>query len=220
MQKVQITFMKEGICAYISHLDMIRVFARAMARSNLPVKYTQGFNPIAYLVFSQPLSLGYESKCDVCEFTLEEFLPYEEIVSRLNDTLPDGISVIRAVEPVNQIGKIAFSEYTIYMTMSQECDEGMVKAIEDVFKRDEITLLKKSKKALKEVNILPLIVEINVKKSNKCNINITTIVKSSGSENLNPEYLLRAIREYCPKISIISTRIVRESLFLEDMSKF
>lgn len=49
MITVRIRFEKTGEAAYISLLDLQRVFHRILKRSGLPVYYTQGFNPHIYL---------------------------------------------------------------------------------------------------------------------------------------------------------------------------
>ena len=51
MITVRIRFEKTGEAAYISLLDLQRVFHRILKRSGLPVYYTQGFNPHIYLSF-------------------------------------------------------------------------------------------------------------------------------------------------------------------------
>ena len=58
MTTIRIFFEKCGESAYISLLDLQRVFHRVLKRSGLPVWYTMGFNPHIYLSFSCPLSLG------------------------------------------------------------------------------------------------------------------------------------------------------------------
>ena len=64
MTTVRIFFEKCGESAYISLLDLQRVFHRMLKMSSLPVYYTQGFNPHIYLSFTCPLSLGQESLCE------------------------------------------------------------------------------------------------------------------------------------------------------------
>ena len=72
MTTVRIFFEKCGESAYISLLDLQRVFHRMLKMSNLPVYYTQGFNPHIYLSFTCPLSLGQESLCESCEVKTEQ----------------------------------------------------------------------------------------------------------------------------------------------------
>ena len=43
--RIGIKFQRKGLKKYVSHLDMQRLFARALRRSGLPVKYSSGFNP-------------------------------------------------------------------------------------------------------------------------------------------------------------------------------
>ena len=61
MTTVRIFFEKCGESAYISLLDLQRVFHRMLKMSSLPVYYTQGFNPHIYLSFTCPLSLAWLS---------------------------------------------------------------------------------------------------------------------------------------------------------------
>ena len=72
MTTIRIFFEKCGEAAYISLLDLQRVFHRMLKMSSLPVYYTQGFNPHIYLSFTCPLSLGQESLCESCEVKTEQ----------------------------------------------------------------------------------------------------------------------------------------------------
>ena len=59
MKLVRIFFEKRDRARYISHLDITRCLSRAFARTDIPVWYTEGFNPRIYMTFALPLSLGY-----------------------------------------------------------------------------------------------------------------------------------------------------------------
>ena len=58
MYGIRIFFEKVGVARYISHLDLMRNFERAMRRADIPFWYTEGFNPRPFLTFALPLSLG------------------------------------------------------------------------------------------------------------------------------------------------------------------
>ena len=55
---------------FISHLDMTRFMSRTIRRAELPVWYTEGFNPHLYMTFALPLSLGFESDYEVVDIRL------------------------------------------------------------------------------------------------------------------------------------------------------
>ena len=52
---------------YVSHLDFVRMFGRALRRAHLPIAYSEGFNPHPLLTFALPLSVGYTSECEIIE---------------------------------------------------------------------------------------------------------------------------------------------------------
>ena len=95
MITVRIRFEKTGEAAYISLLDLQRVFHRILKRSGLPVYYTQGFNPHIYLSFACPLSLGQESLCECCEVKTEAEDPQLDTwCDVLQPYMPRGIKVL------------------------------------------------------------------------------------------------------------------------------
>ena len=102
MLTIRISFEKRGEAAYISLLDLQRVFHRILKRSGLPVYYTQGFNPHIYLSFNCPLSLGQESLCESCEVkTADENADLTAWQATLQPYMPHGIRILR-VAPVQR----------------------------------------------------------------------------------------------------------------------
>jgi radical SAM-linked protein len=72
MQRVRITFTKEGATRYISHLDLARAVERALNRAGLPVAYSQGFNRRPRLSLAAALPLGYTSEAEMADVWLTE----------------------------------------------------------------------------------------------------------------------------------------------------
>lgn len=100
-QKVQIRFSKTGGLRFLSHHDLMRLFARACRRAALPVRLTQGFDPRPRLVFATALELGVESLDEVLEMELGEWTSPENIVRRLAAQMPPGIGLreVRLLPP-------------------------------------------------------------------------------------------------------------------------
>jgi len=95
-QKVQLRFAKTGELRFLSHHDMMRLFARAVRRAALPVRLTQGFDPRPRLVFATALELGVESLDEVLEMELAQWISPESIRRRLAERLPRGIRLLEA----------------------------------------------------------------------------------------------------------------------------
>lgn len=152
---VRVGYEKTGRAKYISHLDMMRCMGRTLARAGLPVWYTQGFNPHIYMTFAQPLSLGVESHCETVDFRLEEELPMDQVVSRINACLPEGIRALWAGEPVNQPEDIAWADYTIRMVFDGMDGKELGERFAALCQSPSILVMKRSKKGPKEVDIRP-----------------------------------------------------------------
>ena len=93
MQKLSFVFTKKGVLKYISHLDLMRLFARALRRAQLPLKMTEGFSPHPKLSFKRALKLGVESENEEGAVVLTDFIEPEVFQSRLQQQLPEGITL-------------------------------------------------------------------------------------------------------------------------------
>jgi radical SAM-linked protein len=91
-------FAKEGKASYISHINIMNVFARALRRAGINAEYTRGYNPKPRLEFAQPLALGISSNAEIGRVKLtppRESLPSaEELTASVNETMPSGIRLL------------------------------------------------------------------------------------------------------------------------------
>ena len=115
LKTVRICFEKTGTAKYISHLDLNRTMTRAVRRAHIPLWYTEGFNRHPYLTFAAPLSLGFESTSELMEIRLEEDMPMDEVVDRLNAVMPTGLHVRECYEAQMKVGALAFASYELYL---------------------------------------------------------------------------------------------------------
>ena len=203
MFKARMRFSKTDEAAYISHLDLMHCMQRAIARAHLPVWYTEGFNPHIYISVALPLSTGYSGEWEFLDFncTAEE-LP-ADAVERLNAVMPSGLSV-QEIYPLDDGGRkvrdIAYSKFEITWEFDDGVPEGFVDAANALFARDELTILKKSKRGEKEVNVRDYMRGITLEPDTDC-VRAYTIL-GAGNNNLSPEYLtkliLRELPQYAP----------------------
>jgi radical SAM-linked protein len=94
--KIVITFAKVGLMRFYSHLDLLRLFSRALRRADIPVSLSGGFNPRPRMKITRALKLGVESRSETAEFILDEEMSGDEFARRLKAELPKGIEIIEA----------------------------------------------------------------------------------------------------------------------------
>lgn len=92
--KLEVRFCKKGVLRYISHLDTLRLFHRAVRRADVPVALSQGYTPHYRISFFNALKLGIESDNEKAVFTMDSWIDPEEFKMSLNDKLPEGVRVL------------------------------------------------------------------------------------------------------------------------------
>ena len=86
-------FEKLGRMSWFSHLDLQSTMQRALRRADLPVRYSQGFNPHVNLAFATALSVGAQSRCELMDVELEVAVARVAFAGRLTACLPVGLTL-------------------------------------------------------------------------------------------------------------------------------
>lgn len=91
---IVIKYQKNGAARFISHIDILRHFARTLRRAQIPVEFSQGFNPHMLIYFSPPLSLGVSSDAEYA--SIDARIEKSEFLARYNEAAPAGLLANRA----------------------------------------------------------------------------------------------------------------------------
>lgn len=78
---------------FISHLDLMRLFMRALRRADLPIKISEGFSPHPKLSIKRALKLGIESDNEEASVVMKQSIDPAEFKERLQQQLPQGIKI-------------------------------------------------------------------------------------------------------------------------------
>lgn len=190
---VRMFFEKTGMAKFISHLDTVRCVTRAMKRANVPIWFTEGFNPHAFMSFAMPLSLGFESYCETVDFRLTEDVNLDELAENINNALPVDITVKKIAIPQMSPNDIRWADYKIVFNNP---DEKLLDTADKILSSDEIIVEKKAKqgrkKVAKEVNIKEHIKSYELTNDNGKLI-LKTVLSSGTSVNINPMLLIGAL---------------------------
>lgn len=102
-------FAKNGDMRFIGHLDLQQLLERALRRSGLPLRYSQGFSPKVRLNLASALPLGFTSTAEMMDFWLEEHMEPSLIQQQLNSALPTGIRILSVTEVSNDFPSLQAS---------------------------------------------------------------------------------------------------------------
>ncbi len=96
VDRVRIRFTKTGTTRFLSHLELINLFSRAVSRAGIPIRFSQGFHPHPKFSFATALSVGVESLAEYLDMEVAPGFGAEAVRSRLNQALPRGMTVLEA----------------------------------------------------------------------------------------------------------------------------
>ncbi len=213
MQNVRLFFEKGNAVKYISHLDLNRAFARAINRTSLPVWYTEGFNPHPFLVFSPPLSVGYIGENEIMDFKLNEQIHLNDIIKKLNPTLPNGLRINKAFLPINKISQVSFAQYKVEII-----DFFDIEKLNSIKSNKEITIIKKTKSKEKELDLKEFFNDIDFVKEENC-ISFSVILPCDGNLSINPSLIVETIKKYVSE-QIKIKQVIRQRFFNEKKELF
>ena len=221
--RLRIRFKKVGKLQYVSHLDLVRTMHKTLVRSKLPLWYTEGFNPKPKMTFAAPLSIGTESVCEFMDVVLTERVEPQEAIRVLNANMTDEMQVTEAYYPETKFTDLAWLSYTVLIKTENPSAE-LAEKCEELLNGEKIEILKNTKSGEKIVDIRPLVKSASAVLDGGV-VRISACLCADPSSFLNPEYLIKALRD---KLGILSSpdltkeeySIMRERAYFADMTEF
>lgn len=214
MRDVRLNFSKRGRLRFISHLDLSRAMLRSLRRTDIPVWYTEGFNPHPYATFALPLPLGAESENDVMDIRVVGDIKNMAVMEKLNAVLPEGLEITDCYNPVQPVRAITKAEYLFFF--AGHTDPAAVQALLDKGELFcEKTGKSHGKRVVKTVNLLEGVSEYRFKE--QTGAPLLRIDLPAGSEkNVNPILLAETMRRQTG----IETTLVRRVALLTETGSF
>ncbi|SMC39609.1 TIGR03936 family radical SAM-associated protein [Papillibacter cinnamivorans] len=195
--KHRLLFCKEGTAKYISHLDLMRTMQRAFLRAELPIRHTEGFNPHAFVSVALPLPVGHASRCELMDFELLDESLLEDVPSRMNPVLPEGLRVLEAYVSQRPFKELAYLRSRLELFYDRGGAEEAGRALRELFSRETLPVTKTSKrKGEIQIDLIPLVRDLEVS-ADKTVLTVTAI-HLAQNPTVNPELLVSALSENVP----------------------
>lgn len=149
---------------WISHLDLVRTFERAIRRADIPIAYSQGYHPHPKISFGPPLPLGMTGEAEYVDLQLAQ--PYgKDLVSNLQAVLPKGFWIVQA-KPI--FGKteslsaaITLAEYEVDLSRLDDRAR-LEESIASFLQQDKVMIERVAKDKEKRVDIRALVDELQM----------------------------------------------------------
>ncbi len=97
-QRLRLHFTRDATLKYIGHLDMARAWQRILRRAELPLAYSEGFNPQPKISFAAALPVGCTSAHEEMDIVLSSARAIDDVKAGLDRVLPPGITIVSIAE--------------------------------------------------------------------------------------------------------------------------
>ena len=165
-KKLKISFSKQGQAKYFGHLEMVKIFLRAINRAGIPIKYTEGFHPKPKISFEDSLPVGLESLNEIFYLSLRGDVKPKSIIDLLNQNLPKGLAVFNCqIVPAKSVSKMSLSASYMVTKKDGFFDEQELKYFID--SREFVITRIRPKRKSKKIDLKEMVLKIELSAPNR-----------------------------------------------------
>lgn len=197
--RLRIAYTKIEDARYIAHLDLTRVFERAIRRAGINMSYSEGFNPRPKISFGFALAVGTEGEREYVDVDLQREIDLGEALARVQEQLPPGIRLLQGCT-LDQGAKslmavLNAASYRMRVPMALPIQaERLQEAVSAWLGREHVNYLRYSKKGPTDKDIRPWVKQLEAKiQGDEILFDLEVEMGNSGS--VRPEEVLASLRE-------------------------
>ena len=211
--RMLIRFGKKARLRFISHLDLQRFFQRALNRTDLPIAFSQGFNPHPVMSFGSALAMGWTSEYEIVDVKLAVPIGRGRAEAAMRAALPEDLPILQ-VKMIDDrhpapMAQVRAADYRVTFE-DQAAREAVFTAIPGFLAEETVMALRKTKSGEKSVNIRPLAIQIHTEGEA-----LLPRLMLTEKDTLKPDLLVRTLAEM-GGIEAPEARIHRLCLLGED----
>jgi radical SAM family uncharacterized protein/radical SAM-linked protein len=170
---------------FLSHLDNIRTIFRAIRRSEIPVAFSEGFNPHQKISFGPPLPVGYSSEAEYFDMVLTE-PSREEFIKNLSLAMPEFMKITGHkyyfAKPGSLVKQLNLASYEIPLPEDHDIDKAKIESLK---KNRQLTVTRTRQDDRKEIEAGEFIEDIRL-----VGYTLETDVLQTPDGHIKPDELL------------------------------
>ncbi len=210
MNRLRVRFRRGAEVRFISHLDMIRLWQRALSRAGIALAYSEGFNPHPRISLAAPLALGITSEAELMDVFLARYISPHSFTSLVSRQLPAGIEILQVYQIATTMpslqSQVRYAEYRVEVA-AEEGPEDVEAALAALLSKEHLPWQHQRDTGLRSYDLRALIDELWLAgcQGECCTIGMRLRCDSSGSGR--PEQVTKALGFNQP-LSIHRSRLI------------
>lgn len=127
IQRLRIRFSRGEAVKYITHLDMMRFWERALRRAGIPLAYSPGFTPHPRISLAAPLPIGVTSEAELMDIFLTKRISPHSFIQATSRQLPPGIDILEVQEVSLELpslqSQLRYAQYRVEVESNKSLEE-------------------------------------------------------------------------------------------------
>lgn len=194
--RLRLVFAKKKQIKYIGHLDLVLAWERALRRAQIPLAYSQGFNPRPKIQVASSLPLGATSSAEIMDIMTTQPVEPAEALDRIRPALPEGLE-LHAVEVIPLKAPtlqhlLRQAEYRVTVETDLPAEE-LIGRIEALLGADQLPQTRQRKKQIEAIDLRPWLHELVLESTAGGELCLQMRLTAGQFGNLRPEEVLKAL---------------------------
>lgn len=195
VQRLRVTFARGEELKYITHLDLMRFWERALRRAGIAVAYSEGFSPHPQISLAAPLPVGVISSAELMDIFLSEALAPEHFLQVLGRQLPPGLRLLEVHETPLALPSIQSqmreAEYRVEVPTAVG-HEALEVAVGEFLAREAIPWQQQREREVRSYDLRPLIHDLRVQ-SGDDRLFLLMRLQADGAAAGRPDQVMAAL---------------------------
>jgi len=182
-QRFRLCYRVEGDARFLSHHDLMRLWHRALRRSGLPLRMSEGFHVRPRVSFAMARGVGIASESEWLEFELSDWVNPDTVHREVAPQLPAGIAIreLHVVAPSDR----AVVRRIVYRVRPERLPDDVDRRIAEFLDRPAAVVERGGQARRRRIDIRPLVASLERRGDE---LWIVALCRSDGS--LRPEEVL------------------------------
>jgi radical SAM-linked protein len=211
MHRLRIKFSRGEQLKYLSHLDLMRLWERALRRAGLPAAYSEGFSPHPKISLASPLALGVTSRVELMDVFLNRTVSPGLFMKKVVPQLPEGIEILE-VSPVNiqspsLQSRIRQVEYLVELETDKNAEQ-ITTELKSLLVKDNLPWHHSRDTGERFYDLRPLIEDLWLIEIKGTLCRIGMLLRCDASGTGRPEQVARALNFTQPPTCIERTKLI------------
>ncbi|MCC6796228.1 MAG: TIGR03960 family B12-binding radical SAM protein [Candidatus Hydrogenedentes bacterium] len=219
VQRLRFRIGRTGEVRFLSHLEVMNAWVRALRRARAPLSYSQGFHAHPKITFATAAPVGEESVGDYMDIVLKEIVDPRELLGRLQATLATGFRAINVDEvPLKAPALMAACSGFAYSLTATAEGETVATRIAEILDAGEILVERdvkvkdwkgRERREKKDIDIRPMIARLEITQSanHQTIIEFDTVIV--GGRSARPREIVALLG-----LDAVSTQVLKRETFL------